>query len=96
VTQANAAQSEELSSTAETLSGRAAQLRSLVERFRLDEEAEWQTHAAGSPTPMTRREHPAIARRSVAERPVDCLVTTARPSIAREIPHGGDKGFGEV
>ena len=96
VTQANAAQSEELSSTAEALSGRAAQLRSLVGRFRLDEEAKWHAPAAGSPTPKAHREGSAVAPRAVAERPADALVTTARRSAAREIAHGGDNGFREA
>lgn len=66
VTQANAAQTEEMSSTAAALAEQARQLRKLVARFKLDDEAPESAAAAPSlpPPKPARRAPPANPRRA--------------------------------
>jgi methyl-accepting chemotaxis protein len=86
VTQANAAQTEEMSSTAAALSEQAKQLRKLVARFKLGDEAPETTAATSSPPapkPM-RRPPPVTARRAGNKRRGDSAP-----------PNGLGKGFEE-
>jgi methyl-accepting chemotaxis protein len=73
VTQANAAQTEELSSTAQSLSGYAEQLQQLVARFRLEEERARRLDVqprAVAPRPHVKvRPTTALARRNDSEFP---------------------------
>jgi methyl-accepting chemotaxis protein len=94
VTQANAAQAEELSSTAEALSSRAAQLRALVGRFRLDEAAERRSPAAGDSSRLVLAEYPAPAAHAGARRTADALMA-ARRLEGSEVVRGRDNGFEE-
>jgi methyl-accepting chemotaxis protein len=94
VTQANAAQAEELSSTAEALSSRAAQLRALVGRFRLDEAADRRSPAAGDSSRLVLAEYPAPAAHAGARRTADALMA-ARRLEGSEVARGRDNGFEE-
>jgi methyl-accepting chemotaxis protein len=80
VVQGNAAQTEELSSTAQALAAHAAQLQALVGRFRLQASATPAAHRAPSPPP------PAL-HRSVEAAPAAPVRTTARP-VARPAAAG--------
>ena len=92
VTQANAAQAEELSSTAEALSNRAAQLRGLVGRFKLDEGEDGQSPAARGTSRRAWAEYPAPTARAESERTVDELVAVRRLDRG-EAARGRDNGF---
>jgi methyl-accepting chemotaxis protein len=73
VTQTNSSQTDELSSTAQSLSTHAQQLQGLVERFRLDEGGSRQQHAApepvAAPSPKVRRTVSPASAKLRAHRP---------------------------
>jgi methyl-accepting chemotaxis protein len=85
VTQANAAQTEEMSSTAGALAEQAKQLRQLVSRFKLDDQAPEATTRASVPAPKPMRKPPPVtARRAATKRRGDSAP-----------PNGLAKGFEE-
>jgi methyl-accepting chemotaxis protein len=88
VTQANAAQTEELSSTAQALAAQAGQLQALVGRFRLDTGAPGAREASTIPPP--RAGAPAASRAPRQPRP-------AAPELAAAVPaatHGSVRAPG--
>ena len=105
VTQANAAQTEELSSTAQSLAAQAEQLQALVGRFKLDDgtraaakrPAEAPAHAAPKPAPGAR---PAGHERRAGEGKPRGVRKTDEPVLAA-VPAGNgaahhkDEGFEE-
>jgi methyl-accepting chemotaxis protein len=108
VTQANAAQTEEVSGTAQALASQAGQLQTLVARFRL-EEAESQGKPAPAVSPSARRSlrtargpAPAQPVRQAAEKaeaatppPAEESGTRPEPILAGTGHTGGDDGFQE-
>ena len=76
VTQANASQTEEMSSTAESLSDQAQQLMEIVRRFKLDEHG---VSTAAMATSVPSRHTPAKA----AHKP---LKLVKRPKAAKAVP----------
>jgi methyl-accepting chemotaxis protein len=87
VTQANAAQTEELSSTAQALSTQAQQLQRLVARFRLGETAPGATAPAPGPAGVRRPASPA--RPAAPPRPARRPDHAPEPALAAAGPHNG-------
>ncbi len=94
VTQANAAQAEELSSTAEALSSRAGQLRGLVGRFKLEQAADGHGAAVDDPSRLALAEYPARAAHAGSRRRGEDWMA-ARRVEGDEAVRGRDNGFGE-
>ncbi|MBI1893653.1 MAG: hypothetical protein HYS14_06045 [Candidatus Rokubacteria bacterium] len=88
VTQANSAQTEELSSTAQSLAAQAQQLQSLVGRFKMQEDAEALSGVAAGLSPSARPPRKVAAMAKKAE-PV--LIGAPR----RNGPGAEDDGFDE-
>ena len=102
VTQANAAQTEELSSTSQSLAAQSEQLQALVSRFKLGETAAPRA-AAARPAAAERAPRPAAKRapaRSAPEaapkpRRGDKLAEPALATVGSGNGHGHDDGFEE-
>jgi methyl-accepting chemotaxis protein len=102
VVQGSAAQTEEISSTAEALATQAAELQALVGRFRVGEERgtneRRQPPAAAIPAPRALAPAaPSISRPRVTARRERALTTPARPLVAQAAATGGGRhdGFEE-
>ncbi|QJW98243.1 methyl-accepting chemotaxis protein [Frigoriglobus tundricola] len=100
VTQANAAQTEELSGTAQGLTGQADQLRGLVARFKLDDGSadEPARPAAPAPRPAKPVARPAAKPSKPAKpaRPVPSLDLVGASSNGHHATHGNEDGFVEM
>ncbi|QJW99287.1 methyl-accepting chemotaxis protein [Frigoriglobus tundricola] len=103
VTQANAAQTEELSGTAQGLTGQADQLRGLVARFKLDDGSadEPARPAAPAPRPAKPVARPAAKPSKPVKavkpaRPVPSLDLVGVSANGHHAAHGNEDGFVEM
>jgi methyl-accepting chemotaxis protein len=99
VTQSNAAQTEELSSTAQSLATQAEQLQGLVARFKLDDGAA-HTGAAPSTTALAPKASPVRSMptpvvRAPKRPPADPALVSAHTPNGNSSPHAGNDGFEE-
>jgi methyl-accepting chemotaxis protein len=89
VTQANSSQTEELSSTAQSLSAHAVQLQSLVERFRLDS-GPGQRSQSAAPSKPAAAAPPAARAVKMRTRPAATHSDTPTVAVSKVKPNGHD------
>jgi len=73
VTQSTAAQTEQVSATAQSLAGQAGQLQALVGRFKLEHVAHATSATPSVPTTLLRESAPSISPSLAARRPAPAL-----------------------
>jgi len=100
VTQRNASQTEEMSATAQTLTGQANQLRELVSQFKLGGESEAKAVATKAHAKAARPAQRPPAPKPPAPKPKARVAAASRPSKNGHGSHeldglGGDDGFTE-